>query len=59
LSDLDAESGRGLALVRAFAVEMLIGNRPQHGAYVSVILPVRRADVDRRAETAPPGDENS
>ncbi len=45
LGDLDAESGRGLALVRAFAVEMLIGNRPQHGAYVSVILPVRRRDV--------------
>lgn len=56
LSDLEAESGRGLALVRAFAVEMLIGNRPQHGAYVSVILPVRRAETNPqhplRPETA-------
>ncbi len=56
LGDLDAESGRGLALVRAFAVEMLIGNRPHHGAYVSVILPVRRTDV-KPARQAPPEPE--
>ncbi|MEA2664169.1 MAG: hypothetical protein QOI11_1113 [Candidatus Eremiobacteraeota bacterium] len=53
LSDLEAESGRGLALVRAFAVEMLIGNRPHHGAYVSVILPVRRADAKPAGQRPP------
>jgi signal transduction histidine kinase len=42
LADPIAETGRGLALVRALAVEMLIGNRPGGGAYVSVVLPIRR-----------------
>jgi len=45
--------GGGLALVRAFAVEMLIGNRPQHGAYVSVILPVRRAETSPQRPLRP------
>jgi anti-sigma regulatory factor (Ser/Thr protein kinase) len=46
LSDLDAERGRGLALVRALSVETVIGNRLEGGAYVRVILPVRRHTVD-------------
>ncbi|MDQ2991995.1 MAG: ATP-binding protein, partial [Candidatus Eremiobacteraeota bacterium] len=48
LNDLNAESGRGLAMVRAFAVAMETGNRPERGAYVSVVLPVRRSDPDGR-----------
>ncbi len=42
LADPSAESGRGLALVRTLAVHMLFGNRPEGGAYVRVVLPVRR-----------------
>jgi anti-sigma regulatory factor (Ser/Thr protein kinase) len=42
LDDPYAESGRGLALVRALAGEILMGNRPNGGAYVSAVLPVRR-----------------
>jgi len=38
-----AESGRGLDLVRAFGVETVLGNRPEGGAHVSVVLPVRRS----------------
>jgi anti-sigma regulatory factor (Ser/Thr protein kinase) len=42
LGDGVAEQGRGLALVRAFAVRLIMGNRKDGGAYVSVVLPVRR-----------------
>jgi anti-sigma regulatory factor (Ser/Thr protein kinase) len=50
LGDCGGEGGRGLALVRALAVETVLGNRPEGGAYVSVVLPVRR-DMER-AQTA-------
>jgi len=42
LDDLSGEGGRGLALVRAMAIEMAVGNRPARGAYVRAVLPVRR-----------------
>jgi anti-sigma regulatory factor (Ser/Thr protein kinase) len=42
LADPIAERGRGLGIVRAFAVKMNVHNNPDGGAYVSVILPVRR-----------------
>lgn len=42
LSDVEAERGRGLALVRALGVETVVGNRSQGGAYVRVVLPVVR-----------------
>jgi anti-sigma regulatory factor (Ser/Thr protein kinase) len=45
LDDPVAEDGRGLALVRALAVEVVFGNRPGRGAYVKVVLPVQRARV--------------
>ncbi|HTW85083.1 MAG TPA: ATP-binding protein [Candidatus Sulfotelmatobacter sp.] len=38
-----AESGRGLALVKALAVKMAFGNHVRGGAYVSVVLPVCRS----------------
>ncbi len=42
LPDCFAESGRGLALVRALAKETVFGDRPEGGAFVKVVLPVRR-----------------
>jgi two-component sensor histidine kinase len=42
LSDVDAERGRGLALVDALGVETEVGNRSERGGYVKVVLPVRR-----------------
>jgi anti-sigma regulatory factor (Ser/Thr protein kinase) len=42
LGDLHAESGRGLALVHALGMEIVLCNRPERGACVSVMLPVRR-----------------
>jgi hypothetical protein len=43
LTDPAGEEGRGLALVRTFAIETVVGDRPGGGAYVSVILPVWRS----------------
>jgi anti-sigma regulatory factor (Ser/Thr protein kinase) len=45
-TDLYAESGRGLAIVRALAVETEFGNRPDGGGFASVTLPVERS-LDR------------
>lgn len=42
LSDPTAESGRGLAIVRAFSLDVQLGNQPEGGAYVRVTLPVTR-----------------
>ena len=42
LSDVEAERGRGLALVDALGVETEVGNRSERGGYVRVVLPVRR-----------------
>lgn len=45
-----AETGRGLAIVQAFAIETEFGNRPDGGGFASVTLPVERSldgsDVD-------------
>jgi anti-sigma regulatory factor (Ser/Thr protein kinase) len=46
LPDPFAESGRGLAIVRALAVETEFGNRPAGGGFASVTLPVERS-LDR------------
>ncbi len=48
LDDLNAEGGRGLALVRALAVEMAAGNCSERGAYVRAVLPVRRLKPNER-----------
>jgi anti-sigma regulatory factor (Ser/Thr protein kinase) len=45
-TDPYAESGRGLAIVRALAVETEFGNRPDGGGFASVTLPVERS-LDR------------
>ncbi len=37
-----AETGRGLALVQALSLGVVLGNRAQGGAYVCVTLPARR-----------------
>jgi anti-sigma regulatory factor (Ser/Thr protein kinase) len=42
-ADPYAETGRGLAIVRALAVETEFGNRPDGGAFASVTLPVERS----------------
>lgn len=42
LDDPYAESGRGLAIVAALAVELKFGNRHDGGGYVCVLLPVER-----------------
>jgi anti-sigma regulatory factor (Ser/Thr protein kinase) len=41
-ADPYAEKGRGLAIVRALAIESEFGNRPHGGGFASVTLPVER-----------------
>jgi len=43
LEEPPAESGRGLAISTALAVEVSISNRPEGGACVRVVLPVERS----------------
>ena len=42
-ADPYAESGRGLAIVRALAVDTEFGNRPEGGGFASVTLPLERS----------------
>ncbi|HEY0613878.1 MAG TPA: ATP-binding protein [Candidatus Elarobacter sp.] len=37
------DAGRGLAIVRALALHLRLGNRRRRGAYVCAVLPVSRA----------------
>jgi hypothetical protein len=45
-----AESGRGLTIVRALAIEFEFGNRPTGGAFVRVTLPLKRSPLSPAAQ---------
>jgi signal transduction histidine kinase len=45
LDDPYADSGRGLEIVRALAVDLSFGNLPGSGAYVRVTLPLKRSPL--------------